>query len=148
MKIYIDQSGKVEYTSKPTVVAYSNSKSKSLKINGKDKREIQQIFKEAGKPDMFMFRTFGILITILVLPHIDKITSIAIDLEYKGNDHLVKDSFLQALRKKGIFFDKAMIHFVQVGKKHPCHTIAIEVFRGNKKPSVTITAKEVLKYVL
>ena len=148
MQIYIDQSGKVEYTSRATVVAYANGKQKALSISAVDKREVQKVFRKVNRPDMFMFRTFGILIAILILPEIKQITSVIIDLEYKGNENLVKDSLMQALRKKSVNFDKDLIHFLPVGKKHPCHTTAIAVFRGERKPEVKVTAKEVLEYVI
>lgn len=40
MKCYIDQSGKVENTSKLTVVAYANGKVRSLKISAVEKRKV------------------------------------------------------------------------------------------------------------
>ena len=148
MKIFIDQSGKVEYTSHPTIVAYSNGYQKSIYISTKDKQEILHVFREVEKPDMFTFRTFGILMAILVEKDINKITSIIIDIEYPGNEDLIKDTFLQSLRKKGITFDRSLIHFAQIGKKHQCHKTAIEVFRGNKKPDIAVSAKKVLEFIV
>ena len=56
MNIAIDQSSKIEYTNKDTVIAYSNHKQKSLIIKAKDKRKVQKMFREAGKPDIFIYK--------------------------------------------------------------------------------------------
>lgn len=78
MKILIDQSSKIEYTSKNTIVAFSNGKQKSLGSN----------------------------------------------------------------------FNPEDISFVLVGKKHPCHKIAINVFRGHAKPDLVVSKKEVLGEII
>ena len=124
MKIFIDQSGKVEYTSHPTIVAYSNGYQKSIYISNKDKQEILHVFREVEKPDMFTFRTFGILMSILVEKDINKITSIIIDIEYPGNGDLIKDTFLQSLRKKGITKDKTLVVRLQKNIKEGLDKIA------------------------
>src|SRR3989344_7370607 len=135
MKIYIDQSGKVEYTSQDTIIAYSNGSQKSICMKAKDKRELQSIFREAGKPDMFVFRTFGTLIYLLIEDDLDHIDSMVIDTEYIGYEHLIKDTLMQLIRRKEKYFDKNSIHFKRVGKNHQCHVIALGTFRGERKPN-------------
>jgi hypothetical protein len=39
MKYQIDQSGRVEFTSKPTVIAFSNGKNKAIYISAVEKRK-------------------------------------------------------------------------------------------------------------
>jgi len=62
MQIYIDQSSKIEQTSQDTVIAYSNGKQKSLLIRAHDKRSVREYFRNAGKPNIFVLRTFAVLI--------------------------------------------------------------------------------------
>ena len=62
MRIEIDQSGKIENTNKNTIIAFSNNKFKSIFISAKDKREIQKFFRRIGKPRIFVYKTFAILI--------------------------------------------------------------------------------------
>ncbi|MCX6810253.1 MAG: hypothetical protein NTY30_00740 [Candidatus Berkelbacteria bacterium] len=50
MKIEIDQSGKIEETGKPTVIAFSNGKSASIIISAKDKKLVQTVFRKIGQP--------------------------------------------------------------------------------------------------
>jgi len=78
-RIYIDQSGKVEYTNKQTVVAYSNGRNKALFISSISKKKIQKVFRDAGKPDLFAYRTFAILIYLLIKEDLNKLSIITID---------------------------------------------------------------------
>ncbi|OGD56998.1 hypothetical protein A2V71_02640 [Candidatus Berkelbacteria bacterium RBG_13_40_8] len=66
MKIEIDQSGRIEYTSKLSVVAYSNSANKSLLITAKDKRKIQAIYRRIGQPRLFAQKVFAVAIFALI----------------------------------------------------------------------------------
>lgn len=66
MVIEIDQSEKIEYTHKNTVVAFSNGISGSIIIKSKEKRKIQEIFRKAGKPKIFVYDLFAALIFILL----------------------------------------------------------------------------------
>ena len=60
MKIEIDQSGKIENTNKNTIIAFSDSKFKSIFISAKEKREIQKFFRRIGKPKIFIYKVFEI----------------------------------------------------------------------------------------
>ena len=73
MIIEIDQSGKIENTSKNTVIAFSNEIFGSILVKAKDKREIQKIFRKIGKPRIFVYRLFAILIFLLIKNHLKKI---------------------------------------------------------------------------
>lgn len=66
MHIKIDQSGKVEDTRINTVVSFSNGKRKSISIDRREKRELQKIFREGKKGHVFIFKTFAILIFLLI----------------------------------------------------------------------------------
>ncbi|MBI2590949.1 MAG: hypothetical protein HYW33_03690 [Candidatus Blackburnbacteria bacterium] len=148
MKILIDQSGKIEYTKSNTVVAFSNGKQKTILIKAQDKREVQKVFRTAGKPYIFVYKTFAILIYLLIKDYLDKIQQIAIDKEYAGQESIIKNLLLEILRKHGSNLKTEDISFVLVGKKHSCHKLAIGVLRGNIKPGITVSKKEVLAEIV
>ena len=149
MIIYIDQSGKVEYTSQNTVVAFSNGKYKSVLIKATDKRKIQQAFREAEKPNMFVYKTFAALLYLLVEKENFSILEIKIDREYWGKEAIIKDHLLRIVRKQNnTNFDASKISFCLVGRSRTCHILAIAVLRGNKKADKIVTAKEILSLVL
>ena len=58
MKIEIDQSGKIENTSRLTILAYSNKTSKSILITAKDKKTIQSLFRRINQPKIFIYKLF------------------------------------------------------------------------------------------
>lgn len=149
MQIYIDQSGKIEYTNKDTVIAYANKKQKSLLIKAKDKRKIKEIFREAGKPYIFVYKTFAILIYLLIKKDLPKIQRIVIDKEYAGKEPLIKDFLLQIIRKKSkTLIDKEDIYFKQIGRKNNAHKKAINTYQGKDKADILVNCKNVLPYIL
>ena len=148
MHIEIDQSGKVEDTSHDTVVAFSNGKQKSLQIQAEEKRKIQQIFREAGKPHMFAVKTFAILVYLLVQDDLEKIERLTIDREYVGYEWLVKQVLLQIIRRRGNRMEKEDVVFWSVGKQSRAHKRALAVYRGNLAPDGCARAQDVLPYVL
>ena len=148
MQIYIDQSGKVEETEKPTILAFSNGKQKSIFISAKDKQEIQKLFREVGRPNVFIYKTFAILIFFLIKDELNEIQSIIIDTEYIGYEPLIKNILIKLIRSKKKDFDSDSIHFQQVGKRHRCHEEAIRTFRREKRADKIIKSGEVFQYVL
>ncbi|MBP7859880.1 hypothetical protein KA001_02920 [Patescibacteria group bacterium] len=148
MKIFIDQSGKIEYTSRATIVAYSNGKDKSISISGKEKRKIQNIFRKAKKPDIFIYKTFAVLIYLLIKKDIKQIQTIIIDREYKGKESLIKKYLIEIIRRGGDKFDIRNIHFDEIGKKNNAHNKAINTYRNLLKPSLIVDSKELLEWIL
>ena len=87
MNISIDQSSKIENTNKNTVIAYANSKQKSLLIKAEDKKNLQKIFRNAGKPEMFIYKTFAVLIFLLIKDDVRTICRITIVLNIQARKH-------------------------------------------------------------
>ena len=145
MNIEIDQSGKIEDTSKDTVVAFSNGKSKSIFISAKDKREIQKIFREIGKPRIFIYKTFAILVFLLVKDDLKKIKEIIIDEEYPGKENLIKNYLLQEIRKARLNFCPDDILFRQIGKKSGAHSVGYLTYTNKISPNKKIKVRELLK---
>ena len=143
----IDQSGKIEQTSKSTVIAVSNGKSLSILISAKEKRRLEKIFRLAGKPYMFIFITFTVLIYLLIRNHLEEIDNLNIDREYKGYEPLIKKYLVEVLRRGGakVIPD---IHFTEIGKTSRAHKLAIKTYRKQIKPTMVINAKEVIEWII
>lgn len=146
MKYYIDQSGKIEYTSHDTVVAISNGKKSAILIKAKDKRILQRRFRDIGKKQVFIYRIFSFLVFTLLKKH--KFSEVVIDTEYPGRSDLIKNFILTDFRKKGIKVSPGQISFHQIGKKCEAHWHGYYVFKKKRKPEMTITAKEVLQKLM
>ncbi len=147
MKVFIDQSGRIEYTANDTVVAYSNGTQKAIKIKASEKRKLQRIFKETNKINIFAYKSLAILIYLLLKDDLKNFGKIIIDKEFVGKDDLIKNYIVQFIKKDGKKFDSSLISFDFVGKQCGAHKRAIAVFRGNYKPDRTIKFEDVKKYV-
>lgn len=141
----IDQSGKIEYTSHDTVVAFSNGKKKAILIKAQYKRELQENFRNAGKSQVFVFRLFSLLIFLLLRD--EQFQEIIIDIEYPGRGDIIKNYLLHDFRRIGKEIDPRTICFHQVGKNCEAHWHGYYVFKGKRKAELTVTAKRVLKEI-
>ena len=143
MRIEIDQSGRVEYTTHNTVIAFSNKKRKAIFIKAQDKREIQSIFRKMGKGQIFVIRLFTILI-FLLLKKEKEIKDISIDLEYPGWNAQIKNYILSDFAKVGVKINPQQINFVRTTKKSEAHWHAYRVFKKDRKPEIIVSVKEIL----
>lgn len=140
MRIEIDQSGRIEYTSHKTVLVFSNNKQNSILVPAKIKRQIQKMFRREGKPKLFMLRTFAACIVLLIAEYVDVIQEIVIDKEYPGKERLIKDIILEMLQKQNLkILD---ISFARIGKKSKAHYIAYGVFKNKKESDKTVSLEE------
>ncbi|MBU2634912.1 hypothetical protein KJ841_00350 [Patescibacteria group bacterium] len=146
MDIETDQSGKVEDTRVDTSIAFSDGKSKSILIDRREKRELKKIFRENNKGHVFIFKTFAILIFLLIKDDLSEIQHISIDLEYLGKDYLIKDYLLRMIREHRSF-DKRDIVFTKVGRKTKAHQLAINVHRGHVKPDIIATKEDIIPFI-
>lgn len=145
MRLFIDQSGKVEYTSHNTVVAFSNGKKGAILLKAKDKRILQSRFREAGKRQIFTYRIFSILI-FLLLKRV-KFNEVVIDIEYPGRGDLIKNFLVSDFRKNGINVRPSQISFRQIGKKCEAHWHSYKVFKGKRKSEKVTDVREILENV-
>lgn len=70
---------------------------------------------------------------------------IIIDCEYKGKENLIKSILLDFIRKNYSDFDSNIIRFGSIKKDSNAHAVAIDVFRGNRRPNKILLLKEVEK---
>lgn len=134
MIIEIDQSGKVEDTSKPTAVAFANGIKKSVLMKGKDKRALEKLFRKNSKRRVFIYRVFALMIFSLIKDHLKSIDTLVIDTEYPGQESLIKNYLLSEVRKQYPSFSSRDIVFKQIGKSSPAHDLAYKTFKGLKNP--------------
>lgn len=145
MTIEVDQSIKIEQTNGDTVIAFSNHTSKSLIISASDKKELQTIFRKAGKRRVFVYRVFAILVFLLIKDHLETIDMMIIDREYFGWEPQIKDYLLQEIRKVKHSFRAKQIQFRLIGKGSRAHALAYQVARRHKKPDMTVSWAQVAR---
>ena len=146
MKYEVDQSGKVEQTERNTVLACTNGKSVTILLKKSEKRALQSAFKRVGSQRIFPYLTFSALLALLIkkLGHFGRIT---VDNEYTGHERLVSQKTSEYLLVTGVK-SRPVIVFSHVGKLSKAHNMAHEVAVKKKKPTFTVSAKEVFTLIL
>lgn len=146
MRVEIDQSGKVEDTSRKTVVAYadSNNKTKSVLTSARTKRKIQEIYRTVGKSKLYVYYIFSTLLFYLT-KDIKKTDLIVVDLEYPGKDKIILD-ILNNLRKE-YQLGELNIQFARIGNKPNAHYAANLVFNNKKKVDIVLGLNNILEAI-
>ncbi len=143
MTYEIDQSGKIEQTSKNTIICLSNRIIDTVFISAKVKRQLQEIFRRSGMIRNFIYFSFCALI-VLILKRNKKIGKVVIDKEYYGHESAIKEIILEMLTgRKPI----PVISFTQIGKQSNAHKHAHEVAIKKSKPKKIITFKEIFNLI-
>lgn len=143
MRIEVDQSGKIEQLNKNSVIALSNVTQYSILIPKEVKQEAYRLYK--GKVKNLRYRLFCIGVYFCLRNYIREKVLISICCEYKGMENLIKSFLLDYLRKDNPNIDSKIIRFGKIGKNSNAHVVAIDVYRGNRKPNEILSLKEVEK---
>ncbi len=143
MHIEVDQSGKIEQLNKDTIIAFSNRNQYSVLIPKLVKQEAYQLYK--GKIRKLRYRLFCIGIYYCLRNYIREKELITICCEYKGKENLIKSLLLEYLRKNYPRIDSKIIRFNIISKKSNAHAVAIDVFRGNRKPNKILLLNDIKK---
>lgn len=139
----IDQSGKIEQTNKVTIIALANGKKTTIKITSTEKQKLIKTILELDKPKKkYVHKIFAALLFLLLKNEKIKDT-ITIDKEYYGHEADIKNILLQLFEKHKSKIPE--IDFGLVGKKSPAHNSGIKVFRKEHRPTLVITAKDILE---
>lgn len=147
MRIEIDQSGKIENTNRPTVVAYSNKENGVLIILAKDKKSIQKYFRRIGKPKLFIYFTFIALVFCLISKHIKNRDQIVIDREYPGYERFITKTLYQWIEKH-IKVKEITVATSQIGKKSRAHDLAWnELQLKSHKTTERISAEKLIRII-
>lgn len=143
MIIQIDQSGKLEKTNVPTVIGFSNGKSKALVISATDKLELKQHFRSLGRRQAYVYKCFAAIIFILI-GNEKNLDLVIIDTEYPGQEPLIKNHLLNFLKSDGNeVIDKHSITFKRIGKASNAHKVVNDVFKGLVKTRA-VSARQIL----
>jgi len=147
MNLDIDQSGRVENRTEPTVLAFANGIQFTIRL---EKATKQKLLRELGriKPDWKKkqqhLTIFSILMFLLIKDHLKSDTYITIDREFDGQDEFIRDHVMALCRKHNIPVRYDQLQFALIGKKSSAHAAAINTYRGNIKPNRELKAEEVL----
>ena len=141
MKIEIDQSGRIEYTNRLTVIAYSNKTNRSLLITAKNKQKIQAIYRKIGQPRVFAVKVLAVAIFVLIRSNLGRIDQIIIDKEYTGYENLIKQLIQETAQRNKKEIDKDIISFISIGRNSNAHKVAWTAYK-NKKADIKLTAQD------
>lgn len=142
-KFQIDQSGKIEQTSKDTVLCLSNGSWDTVLIKAKTKRQLQEIFRQNGQPRNYVLFTFSAALSILIERNLN-VGKIVIDKEYFGKEPIIK-KLLEEISEE--IKEKVTLEFGLVGKSSRADFRAGEVLAKKKKARLVLTARMLLKAI-
>lgn len=140
MKYQIDQSIKVENTSKATYVGISNGIQIVVSILAKDKRTLEHHFRNLKKPLIFKILTFSLLCAKVLEK--SRAKYVVIDREYQGHEIDIKNYIVQLLRIAGKPVPE--IHFGLIGKNSPAHHCTYHA-QTSRRSGLKISYLEVIK---
>lgn len=130
----IDQSGKIEQTEKDTVLAAVNSKEYSVIVIAKDKRRLQESFRLAGKPELFIYAVFATILAKLIKSLTSK--NVIVDKEYSGQTKII-EKMIKNLD------EKIIITWKTIGKNSSAHELAYKTFKGKLRANKRLTYEEI-----
>ena len=145
--IEIDQSIKIEQTAQATTLAMSGPMNKrSIQIPAKVKRQALLYLRSKGKNrNAARYILFAAAIFLLLQPDLVDIARrrerIAIDVEYTGQDNVIRGILLQYIRTE-CGFPADRIFFLQVGKSSSAHQLAWSVNKGDVNADHIVTWDE------
>ena len=144
MKIEIDQSGRIEYTSTQTVIG--DSLGNSIFIKSIDKQYLQQIYRSIGRPQLFVFDVFSIMVSFVMAKTYSNENIYIIDREYYGHEAVLRGLIMKNLHKQNIPIKKYQVDFGLIGKKSKAHETVYTRYTLKKKGNI-IHAEEILKQI-
>ncbi len=141
MGVEIDQSGRIEETNRDTIIAFSNEEQFSVRIPARVKRQLLEVFRRRGKPDLFKYKTFALGVSILLQKSkiSPKNLSLVIDREYPGHENLIKDIIWSHLNPE------IEINFESIGKKSKAHYVAYGVFMKRQQADYTASFEDFIE---
>ena len=107
MDVEVDQSIKIEQTSKDTILAFSNDGQVAILIPAKVKRLVLAHLKARGKPaPVARLMLFSAGLCLLLREVAESLMTITIDQEYPGHEADIRGMLLRFLRKIGVEWTK------------------------------------------
>lgn len=139
MRYQIDQSGKIENTEKPTVIAVCNHTTVAILIPAKVKRQFQEICRHRGLTRLYIYVLFAIGVSLL-LTELKTRSKITIDTEYPGKEKLLNDLIKIFVGKQKINLD-----FARIGNRPKVHYAAHDVYTQKNEADKVISLQEILQ---
>lgn len=147
MRIEIDQSIKIENTSKPTVLAFSNSKSDLIIISSREKKKIQKYFRQIGKPKLFAYLSFVALIYLLIGKCIKNRDQVVIDREYPGFEKFIKTKVKEFISENSKIRE-IDVSIGEIGKKSKAHLVAYSSVKKRAHKNIRkVFARDLIKII-
>ena len=143
MRIEVDQSGKIEQLNMDSIIAFSNRNQYSVLIPKGLKRQMYKLYR--SKIKSLRYRLFSIGIYYCLKDYIHEKELIVICCEYTGKENLIKSFLLDYLRKNRFVVSPKIIRFRKIGKDSNAHAVAIDVYRGNRRPNRILSLGDVKK---
>lgn len=138
--VEVDQSGRIEFTTEDTALAFSNGVSFTVLIPKSVKRACIKELRAQGRAGAtFYFQLFAVGLFFLFQNHIERLATIIIDTEFEGNEPQIKEHLLNLLKRNGYKIDPEQIGFGHIGKHSPAHHRALATLRKQEKPRLCLT---------
>ncbi len=108
----VDQSGKIEDTSRDTVLALANGVRFSVLIPSTVKRECVQSLREQGLSGQTLyFQMFATALFFLLKDKLHQVSTIIIDEEYTGKNDQIMEHLTNLLWRQGITIEAERVQF-------------------------------------
>lgn len=145
MRVEIDQSGRIEYTSVPTSIG--DSLGNCISISARNKQQLQRIYRNFGKPRVFVLEVFALLVVLTIKQSFKSENIYIIDEEYTGRFDEIKNSIKRYSHIVGLKIDTRKIHLRRIGKYSKAHETAYKGFKNNIRKKI-VNTKDILKIIL
>lgn len=130
-------------------MAFSNDIDYKILIPAAVKRECIEALRSQGKTGkVFYLQLFSVALFLLLTDHIDQVSLVTIDPEYKSKDKDIKRFLMNLLRLAGKPVEGDRIRFVRIGKKSRAHKLALATLRGRIEADRVISAKDILEQLV
>jgi hypothetical protein len=139
MYVEVDQSGKIEATSRDAVVAFSNDEEFAILIPAKAKQEMLVEIRAMGAGRRPYLVLLAMALYELLKGHLRHLRYIVIDVEYQGREAYIKSELLKLIRRRDPEYPADRIIFARISKKSPAHKKALATYRGKLEPDRTVT---------
>jgi hypothetical protein len=144
-KIEVDQSIKTEEAG-PTVVAFANGITHAILVPSKAKQAALRALQARGKTkNVAHMMLWAACLYLLLRDHVDVIDRVVIDMEYTGQEAMIRDFLLAHIWRMIPDFPSERIVFMQVGKKSPAHRKANAVRERRDKDFRTVATQELVQ---
>lgn len=101
-----------------------------------------------SKPNIFVYKTFAVLIFLLIRSDLKYVEEIVVDREYKGRESLIKKYLIELFRISGETVDTNAVYFDEIGKQNNAHNKAISTFRQQIKPDIYLSFEDLKKWLI